>query len=297
MNTLSRGPRKLTVLRARAGRRGRRDPVVDHRLGVRAGVAAAPSARRARHRGGGRRADPRVRALRARGHRHAGAGRADAAPRRRRALPLRPQPDVHRGRRRVVGQAGLFGQPALLVYAAALLAIFVAFVRGYEEPTLSDQFGAEYDAYRRAVPGWWPRARPAPSPPARAEEQLVAGLEPDVGLLGVRPRRARQDPPVLARREQPPVAPHQHARPPGLEHRAVGVEQQRRAASSASTQPPVDPLVLAEPAGQHVRRQHDRQRPLRAAAASRSARPARARTRSAPRRRRPGSSTSGSRSP
>jgi protein-S-isoprenylcysteine O-methyltransferase Ste14 len=32
-----------------------------------------------------------------------------------------------------------------------------AFVRGYEEPALRDQFGAEYDAYRRSVPGWWPR--------------------------------------------------------------------------------------------------------------------------------------------
>jgi protein-S-isoprenylcysteine O-methyltransferase Ste14 len=68
----------------------------------------------------------------------------------------------------VVGQAGLFGQPVLLVYAAALLAIFVAFVRLYEEPTLSRQFGVEYDAYRRAVPGWWPRARPARVPSSRS---------------------------------------------------------------------------------------------------------------------------------
>jgi protein-S-isoprenylcysteine O-methyltransferase Ste14 len=65
----------------------------------------------------------------------------------------------------VAGQALLFGQPALAVYAAGLLALFVAFVRGYEEPTLSRQFGSEYEAYRRAVPGWWPRARPAPRPP------------------------------------------------------------------------------------------------------------------------------------
>ena len=39
-----------------------------------------------------------------------------------------------------------------------MLAIFVAFVRLYEEPTLHRQFGAQYDAYREAVPGWWPRA-------------------------------------------------------------------------------------------------------------------------------------------
>jgi protein-S-isoprenylcysteine O-methyltransferase Ste14 len=55
------------------------------------------------------------------------------------------------------GQAGIFGQPALLAYAAFLVVLFVSFVRSYEEPTLTRQFGAEYEAYRRAVPGWWPR--------------------------------------------------------------------------------------------------------------------------------------------
>jgi protein-S-isoprenylcysteine O-methyltransferase Ste14 len=66
----------------------------------------------------------------------------------------------------VVGQALLLGRPGLLVYALGLQVLFVAFVRGYEEPTLRHQFGSEYDAYCRSVPGWWPRARPAPSPPA-----------------------------------------------------------------------------------------------------------------------------------
>jgi len=64
----------------------------------------------------------------------------------------------------VVGQALLLGQFGLLVYAALLQAIFVAFVRGYEEPTLRRQFGPQYDVYRAAVPGWWPRARPARLP-------------------------------------------------------------------------------------------------------------------------------------
>jgi protein-S-isoprenylcysteine O-methyltransferase Ste14 len=62
----------------------------------------------------------------------------------------------------IVGQAALLGQSELLVYAAIMLAVFVAFVKLYEEPALSEQFGPEYDAYRRAVRGWWPRARPAP---------------------------------------------------------------------------------------------------------------------------------------
>jgi protein-S-isoprenylcysteine O-methyltransferase Ste14 len=60
----------------------------------------------------------------------------------------------------IVGQALLLGQPILLVYAAALLVVFAAFVRWYEEPTLRRQFGEEYEAYRRAVPGWWPRRTP-----------------------------------------------------------------------------------------------------------------------------------------
>ena len=57
----------------------------------------------------------------------------------------------------VVGQAAIFGEPALLIYAAVLLVTFIIFVKAYEEPTLHEQFGAQYDAYRNSVPGWWPR--------------------------------------------------------------------------------------------------------------------------------------------
>jgi Putative protein-S-isoprenylcysteine methyltransferase len=57
----------------------------------------------------------------------------------------------------IVGQALVLGQFHLLTYAAVIAAIMVAFVRGYEEPVLSQKFGAEYDDYRRHVPGWWPR--------------------------------------------------------------------------------------------------------------------------------------------
>jgi protein-S-isoprenylcysteine O-methyltransferase Ste14 len=60
----------------------------------------------------------------------------------------------------VVGQALLLGQPILLLYAAAFLAVTAAFVRWYEEPALRRRFGACYEAYRKAVPGWWPRLRP-----------------------------------------------------------------------------------------------------------------------------------------
>jgi protein-S-isoprenylcysteine O-methyltransferase Ste14 len=60
----------------------------------------------------------------------------------------------------IVGQGLLLGQPVLLLYAALAGAAMVAFVLGYEQPALRHKFGAEYDAYRRAVPGWWPRLRP-----------------------------------------------------------------------------------------------------------------------------------------
>ena len=60
----------------------------------------------------------------------------------------------------IVGQGLLLGRLVLLAYAAVVAAAFVAFVHWYEEPTLARQFGARYQAYRRAVPGWWPRRHP-----------------------------------------------------------------------------------------------------------------------------------------
>jgi protein-S-isoprenylcysteine O-methyltransferase Ste14 len=57
----------------------------------------------------------------------------------------------------IVGQALLFARAVLVAYAAGFGVLVVAFVRRYEEPTLARRYGAEYGAYRRAVPGWWPR--------------------------------------------------------------------------------------------------------------------------------------------
>ena len=59
----------------------------------------------------------------------------------------------------IAGQALVLGQEVLLVYAAAMWAVFASFVRLYEEPTLLATYGAQYDAYRRAVPAWLPRLR------------------------------------------------------------------------------------------------------------------------------------------
>ncbi len=60
----------------------------------------------------------------------------------------------------VVGQALVLGQLVLLLYAAVAGVVVAAFVHWYEEPHLTRRFGAEYEAYRRAVPAWWPRLRP-----------------------------------------------------------------------------------------------------------------------------------------
>lgn len=64
----------------------------------------------------------------------------------------------------IIGQAAMFRAPGLLVYAAFIALAFVTFVKVYEEPTLKARYGAAYDAYRRAVPGWLPRWTPARLP-------------------------------------------------------------------------------------------------------------------------------------
>ena len=41
-----------------------------------------------------------------------------------------------------------------------MLAAVVGFVKGYEEPTLTETYGEQYVDYRCNVPGWWPRLTP-----------------------------------------------------------------------------------------------------------------------------------------
>ena len=66
----------------------------------------------------------------------------------------------------IAGQALLFRAPALLAYAALAAVVMAAFVKLYEEPVLRRRYGARYEAYRRAVPGWLPRLTPARLPPS-----------------------------------------------------------------------------------------------------------------------------------
>ncbi len=60
----------------------------------------------------------------------------------------------------LLGEATLFGSPALLIWFGAFFAInWVGFVV-YEEPGLVRRFGDEYREYRRNVPRWLPRRTP-----------------------------------------------------------------------------------------------------------------------------------------
>jgi protein-S-isoprenylcysteine O-methyltransferase Ste14 len=57
----------------------------------------------------------------------------------------------------IVGEGLVLGQPILLAGASVYVAVMAALVRLREEPLLRERFGAPYDDYRRAVPGWIPR--------------------------------------------------------------------------------------------------------------------------------------------
>ena len=60
----------------------------------------------------------------------------------------------------ILGQSAILGSATLLAYAAIFWALVASFVRFYEEPTLARRYGAEYEAYRKAVGAWLPRATP-----------------------------------------------------------------------------------------------------------------------------------------
>jgi protein-S-isoprenylcysteine O-methyltransferase Ste14 len=57
----------------------------------------------------------------------------------------------------IVGEALWLGRPVLFIYTAALIVFLAAFVHFWEERTMAKRYGAEYEAYCKRVPGWWPR--------------------------------------------------------------------------------------------------------------------------------------------
>lgn len=60
----------------------------------------------------------------------------------------------------ILGQALIFSSWPVLFYGLIAAAAMISFVKVYEEPTLASRYGAEYETYRRAVPGWLPRITP-----------------------------------------------------------------------------------------------------------------------------------------
>jgi len=64
----------------------------------------------------------------------------------------------------IAGEAFLFGDGGVLVYAGAVAVGFHLFVLLYEEPTLRRAYGSEYDAYCAQVRRWLPRHTPATLP-------------------------------------------------------------------------------------------------------------------------------------
>ena len=60
----------------------------------------------------------------------------------------------------IVGQALLFGDWRLIWYGALLWLVFHVAVVMYEEPTLKETFGTEYESFRANVPRWIPRLTP-----------------------------------------------------------------------------------------------------------------------------------------
>jgi len=58
----------------------------------------------------------------------------------------------------LAGAASFYEAGALWVYAGAFLLLMHALVVFYEEPTLRQSFGEEYETYCRQVRRWWPRA-------------------------------------------------------------------------------------------------------------------------------------------
>jgi protein-S-isoprenylcysteine O-methyltransferase Ste14 len=64
------------------------------------------------------------------------------------------------------GQALLFASLPVLAYGVLIFIAVHLFVLFYEEPTLRENYGGEYEAFRAAVPRWLPRLRPWQPPQA-----------------------------------------------------------------------------------------------------------------------------------
>ncbi len=60
----------------------------------------------------------------------------------------------------ILGQGLLLGNIHLVAYATLVWLVMHLFVLTYEEPTLRESFGAEYESFCTHVPRWIPRFTP-----------------------------------------------------------------------------------------------------------------------------------------
>ncbi len=67
----------------------------------------------------------------------------------------------------ILGQGVFFGSIHVLEYGAVVWVGFNVFVLLYEEPTLRESFGPEYEQFCANVPRWIPRLRPWQGPDLR----------------------------------------------------------------------------------------------------------------------------------
>jgi protein-S-isoprenylcysteine O-methyltransferase Ste14 len=64
----------------------------------------------------------------------------------------------------ILGHGLLVGSAGVLAWGLVVWATVHAFVLAYEEPTLSQAYGAQYDRYRANVRRWLPRLTPWQGP-------------------------------------------------------------------------------------------------------------------------------------
>jgi protein-S-isoprenylcysteine O-methyltransferase Ste14 len=114
----------------------------------------------------------------------------------------------------IVGEALLLAAPVLLAAAAAYLVAMASLSRWVEQPRLQARFGAEYDAYRRAVPGWLPRLRPW-SPSSSGTSARCGGTRRGTTQRPPRPLSRPSTLSAAARRGTAPVPTRRRARRAG----------------------------------------------------------------------------------
>lgn len=74
--------------------------------------------------------------------------------------PTGHQPSRTRSNGTIVARMAQATSPARAWIGTIVFAAVFAFVKGYEEPTLTRTYGGQYLDYRQNVPGWWPRLTP-----------------------------------------------------------------------------------------------------------------------------------------